>query len=135
MRKIIRYAVIGLLIGSLTYLVILLFMGSSTVVTQKHIGSILVMSAGIGIVSMIFEYDQLNMVLEVVIHFIITLALVVLMCGYNGWLPELSVQGLLSFLGFVVIYVAIWLGLYLVQLADMKRVNRQIKLRKNKKVR
>lgn len=135
MRKIIRYAVIGTLIGSLTYLVILLFMGTSTIVTQKSIISILIMSAGIGIVSMIFEYDQLNMILEMVIHFVVTLGLVVLMCGYNGWLPELSVQGLLSFLGFVVIYVAIWGGLYLVQLADMKRVNHQIKVRKNKKVR
>ncbi|KRN99912.1 DUF3021 domain-containing protein [Companilactobacillus kimchiensis] len=135
MKKFIRYALIGILIGSLTYLVILLFFfGPSTEVTSKNILSVLLMSAGIGLVSAIFEIEW-NMLAEIAIHFILTLGLVVLMCAYNNWLPSLNLHVILSFLFFVVIYGAIWLGLYFVRMTDMKRLNKQIQIRKNKKAR
>lgn len=130
-KKIFRYAVIGMLIGSLTFLLILLFSGT-TLVTPQSIISNLAMSAGIGLVSMIFEIEW-NMLLEIVIHFLVTLGLVTAMCFYNGFISSVSVNLALSLLGFVMIYVMIWLGLYLFQLADMKRLNRQIELRKRGK--
>ena len=131
LKKIFRYAMIGVLIGSLTYLVILSFMGSS-VVTARNIISVLLMSAGIGLVSSIFEIEW-NMLLEIIIHFFLTLGLVTMMCDYNNWLPKLSINMIFSFLMFVLIYVAIWLGLYVGQLADMKRLNKKIKLRNQKR--
>lgn len=131
MKKFFRYALLGVLIGSLTFLVILSFTGPTTV-TPKEIISVLLMSAGIGLVSSIFEIEW-NMLLEVVIHFILTFSLVVLTGGYNNWLSKLSINTLASFGIFVLIYVAIWVGLYVVQLVDMKRLNQKIKLRNQKK--
>lgn len=131
LKKFFRYILIGLLIGSLTYLIILAF-NSPVVVTAANIISVLLMSAGIGLVSAIFEIEW-NMMLEVVIHFLVTFGLVILMCSYNNYLPILMQHVIPSFLSFLLTYVLIWLGLYLVQLADMKRLNNQIKMRKQKK--
>lgn len=131
MKKFFRYALLGVLIGSLTFLVVLLFTGPTTV-TPKEIISVLLMSAGIGLVSSIFEIEW-NMLLEVVIHFILTFGLVALTSGYNNWPSEFSINTLFSFGIFVLIYVAIWVGLYVVQLVDMKRLNQKIKLRNQKK--
>lgn len=72
-RKLFRYGLIGILIGSLTYLAILIMQGTTTV-TPQNIFSIWLMSLFIGWLSMIFEYD-LNILLEIVIHFVVTLAL------------------------------------------------------------
>ncbi|WP_119325616.1 DUF3021 domain-containing protein [Companilactobacillus musae] len=127
-RKLFKYAVIGLLIGSLTYLAVLTVVGSS-IVTSRNIISIWIMSIGIGWISMIFEIEW-NMLLEVLIHFIITAGLVMIMTIYNGWWSMHLLAGLL---GFLLIYIAVWVGLYVSQLADMKRLNTQIRKRKDKK--
>lgn len=130
-RKIFRYALIGLLIGSLTYLAILVTAGSS-VVTSKNIISIWIMSIGIGLISMIFEIEW-NMLLEILIHLVVTFILVTMMTMYNGWWSLLQTHIFANLLGFLIIYIAIWSGLYIVQLIDMKRLNAQIKRRKIQK--
>lgn len=127
MKKFFRYIVLGMLIGALTYLVILLILGSSTV-TRSNIISILVMSAGIGLVSSIFDYE-LNYLLAMVIHFFVTFTMVVLMCNFNGWLPTLATNLFFSFFQFLMIYVIIWLGLYAFQMADIKRINQKLRKR------
>lgn len=131
LRKLFRYLSIGLLIGSFTYLVILIF-ASPAFVTSSNIISVLLMSGGIGLISAIFEIEW-NMLLEIVIHFVITLGLVLAMCSYNNYWPGISQHILANFLFFLLIYVLIWLGIYLSQLADMKRLNQQIKNRNKKK--
>lgn len=129
-KKTFRYALIGLLIGSLTFLVFLVLSGDA-LVTPKEIISVWLMSIGIGLVSAIFEIEW-NMLVEVIIHFMVTIGLVMLMCAYNGWLPSLLNHWLISLAIFVLIYAAIWLGMYLSQLTEMRRLNQQIR-RRNKK--
>lgn len=129
-RKFFRYIIIGLLIGSVTYLTILLIQGDSTV-TSGNILSIWLMSACIGLVSSIFELEW-NFLLEMLIHFLVTFGLVMAMCSYNNWLPGLTGHAWASFFEFLIIYVAIWLGLYLTRLTDMKRLNAKIKERNQK---
>jgi len=130
-RETIKSILIGLLIGALTYLLILLSMGT-TVVTSKNIISVLLMSAGIGLVSVIFDFDW-NYLWEVVIHFLVTLLLVVLMCNYNGWLSAVYTHAFTSFLLFLLIYVLVWVALYVMQWIDAKRINKRIKYRNQKK--
>jgi len=130
-RETIKSVLIGLLIGALTYLLILLSMGT-TVVTSSNIISVLLMSAGIGLISVIFEFDW-NYLWELLIHFLGTFLLVVLMCSYNGWLPTLYTHMFTSFLLFLVIYVLVWVALYVMQWIDVQRINKRIKYRNQKK--
>lgn len=129
-RKLFRYGLIGILIGSLTYLAILIMQGTTTV-TPQNIISIWIMSLFIGWISMIFEYD-LNILLEIVIHFIVTLALVIAMTSYNGWLSVLSKHSWNNLFTFVIIYIFIWLGIYLNQMIDAKKLTKLVKIRNKK---
>jgi Protein of unknown function (DUF3021). len=54
LRKLFRHGLIGILIGSLTYLAILVIQGTTTV-TPQNIISIWLMSLFIGWISMIFD--------------------------------------------------------------------------------
>lgn len=129
-RKLFRYGLIGILIGSLTYLAILIMQGTTTV-TPQNIFSIWLMSLFIGWLSMIFEYD-LNILLEIVIHFVVTLALVIAMTSYNGWLGVLSKHSWNNLFMFVIIYIFIWLGIYLNQMIDAKKLTKLVKMRNKK---
>lgn len=130
LRKFFSYGLIGALIGSLTYLIILLTQGTTTV-TPQNIISVLVMSILIGWVSMIFEYD-LNYILELIIHFVVTLTLVMAMCSYNGWLSSLLNGTWINLLFFVIIYILIWAGLYLNQTIDARKLTKLVKIRNKK---
>ncbi|CAJ2236403.1 DUF3021 domain-containing protein [Companilactobacillus paralimentarius] len=129
-RKLFRYGLIGILIGSLTYLAILIMQGTTTV-TPQNIFSIWLMSLFIGWLSMIFEYD-LNILLEIVIHFVVTLALVIAMTSYNGWFGVLSKRSWNNLFMFVIIYIFIWLGIYLNQMIDAKKLTKLVKMRNKK---
>ncbi|GEO59558.1 DUF3021 domain-containing protein [Companilactobacillus bobalius] len=129
-RKLFRYGLIGILIGSLTYLAILIMQGTTTV-TPQNIISIWIMSLFIGWISMIFEYD-LNILLEIVIHFVVTLALVIAMTSYNGWLSVLSKHSWNNLFTFVIIYLFIWLGIYLNQMVAAKKLTKLVKIRNKK---
>lgn len=129
-RKLFRYGLIGILIGSLTYLAILIMQGTTTV-TPQNIISIWIMSLFIGWMSMIFEYD-LNILLEIVIHFVVTLALVIAMTSYNGWLGVLSKHSWNNLFTFVIIYIFIWLGIYFNQMVAAKKLTKLVKMRNKK---
>lgn len=130
LRKLFRHGLIGILIGSLTYLAILVIQGTTTV-TPQNIFSIWLMSLFIGWISMIFEYDW-NFWLEIAIHFVVTLTLVISMTAYNGWLDNLSKHSWANLFRFVIIYLFIWLGIYLNQMIDAKRLTRLVKMRNKK---
>ncbi|HIY92237.1 DUF3021 domain-containing protein [Companilactobacillus sp. HBUAS56275] len=130
LRKLFRHGLIGILIGSLTYLAILVIQGTTTV-TPQNIISIWLMSLFIGWISMIFEYDW-NFWLEIAIHFVVTLTLVISMTAYNGWLDNLSKHSWVNLFRFVIIYLFIWLGIYLNQMIDAKRLTRLVKMRNKK---
>lgn len=129
-RKFFSYGLTGILIGSLTFLAILTRQGAVTV-TPQNIFSIWLMSLFIGWVSMIFEYD-LNILLEIVIHFVVTLALVVAMTSYNGWVNVLLRHGWINLIGFIIIYALIWLGICLNQMIDAKKLTKLVKIRNKK---
>jgi Protein of unknown function (DUF3021). len=77
------------------------------------------------------RYDW-NFWLEIAIHFVVTLTLVISMTAYNGWLDNLSKHGWVNLFRFVIIYLFIWLGIYLNQMIDAKRLTRLVKMRNKK---
>ena len=97
----------GLRTGSLAYLLVLAFRIQQSPVTTINIISILIMSALIGLFTLLFEVDHFSYLLQLTIHFFLTLMVVSVMMVYNGWAFNLARTEF--WLDFIVIYILIWL--------------------------
>ena len=121
----------GLRTGSLFYLLVLAFRIQESQATTANIISILIMSALIGLFTLLFEVENFSYLLQLTIHFFLTLIVVCVMMIYNGWAFNLVRAEF--WLDFIVIYILIWLFVRLDIYLKTKKINESlVKLRRNR---
>lgn len=121
----------GLRTGSLAYLLVLAFRIQESQATTANIISILIMSALIGLFTLLFEVENFSYLLQLTIHFFLTLIVVCVMMIYNGW--DFNLVRAEFWLDFIVIYILIWLFVRLDIYLKTKKINESlVKLRKNR---
>ena len=131
MKKIVVSMLEGLRTGSLAYLFVLAFRIQESQVTTANIISILLMSALIGLFTLLFEVENFSYLLQLTIHFFLTLIVVCVMMIYNGWAFNLVRAEF--WLYFIVIYILIWLFVRLDIYLKTKKINESlVKLRRNR---
>ncbi|MEZ7570369.1 DUF3021 domain-containing protein [Streptococcus anginosus] len=131
MKKIVVSMLEGLRTGSLVYLLVLAFRIQESQVTTANIISILLMSALIGLFTLLFEVENFSYLLQLTIHFFLTLIVVCVMMIYNGWAFNLVRAEF--WLDFIVIYILIWLFVRLDIYLKTKKINESlVKLRRNR---
>ena len=131
MKKIVVSMLEGLRTGSLVYLLVLAFRIQESQVTTANIISILLMSALIGLFTLLFEVENFSYLLQLTIHFFITLIVVCVMMIYNGW--DFNLVRAEFWLDFIVIYILIWLFVRLDIYLKTKKINESlVKLRRNR---
>ncbi len=121
MKKIATSMLEGLRTGSLAYLLVLAFRIQESPVTTSNILSILIMSALIGLFSLLFEIERFSYLVQLMIHFFLTLMVVSAMMVYNGWAFNLVRTEF--WLDFIVIYILIWLFVRLDIYLKTKKIN------------
>ncbi|KRM23779.1 DUF3021 domain-containing protein [Latilactobacillus graminis] len=133
LKKSLKSAGIGLLIGSLTFLAVVMSLGPTITITRANILSNWVMSALIGILSMIFESEKTPFILALVAHYCGVLLLVGIAGAYNGWL-SIFIAHPVRHLSFVtLIYGLVWLGLQISNWIDVRRMNERLAKRRQLK--
>ena len=131
MKKIVVSMLAGLRTGSLAYLLVLAIQIQESQATTANIISILIMSALIGLFTLLFEVENFSYLLQLTIHFFLTLIVVCVMMIYNGWAFNL-VQAEF-WLDFIVIYILIGLFVRLDIYLKTKKINESlVKLRRNR---
>ncbi|WP_125590150.1 DUF3021 domain-containing protein [Companilactobacillus jidongensis] len=127
--KTIRYFLIGVLLGSFSFLVVGLFSGGIGI-DVREILSLFFFSGLIGIVSMIFDTDWFSFPIRLLIHMLVTIIIVMIMMYTAGWQ---LINHLGSFvITVIVIYGLVWLIMYLADITDTKKINNAIRKRKSK---
>ncbi|BDZ30291.1 DUF3021 domain-containing protein [Lactiplantibacillus sp. WILCCON 0030] len=128
LKKIVHNAMSGIGFGSFAYMLIMLFKVQPIMPTTANILSILVMSVGIGMVSLIFQSDALPWLTELGIHFVGTFFLVAAMMGFNHWpiVPSFWVT-------FVALYVICWIIIRVQRYLQVERINSAIAKRRQKR--
>ncbi|MFT8470885.1 DUF3021 domain-containing protein [Oenococcus sp.] len=130
LKKVIRYILIGIGFASSIYLIGKLFSGSVNF-SKLEIASTLLMGALIGLVSMIFELDDyLNFASQLVIHFVLTAALVFVYSLVNHFL--INSWGM-WWLTFVIIYIGVWVVVTTQINQDVLAINRKLQSRHHTK--
>ena len=127
MKKIVVSMLEGLRTGSLVYLLVLAFRIQESQVTTANIISILLMSALIGLFTLLFEVENFSYLLQLTIHFFLTLIVVCVMMIYNGWAFNLVRAEF--WLDFIVIYILIWLFVRLDIYLKTKKINESLRNR------
>lgn len=131
MKKIVVSMLEGLRTGSLAYLLVLAFRIQESQATTANIISILIMSALIGLFTLLFEVENFSYLLQLTIHFLLTLIVVCVMMIYNGW--DFNLVRAEFWLDFIVIYILIWLFVRLDIYLKTKKINESlVKLRRNR---
>ncbi|MFC3932206.1 DUF3021 domain-containing protein [Streptococcus dentapri] len=125
--KPLTYAVIGAGFGSITYIISLLIQGVETQ-SVVQIANVLWISAVIGLVTMIYEYDRPALLWQILLHFISVYALVTFMNYLNdGFLTPLSLPVLMHF---SLIYFVIWFAVYVMFYRRVEKINRNLQERR-----
>lgn len=127
MKKIVVSMLEGLRTGSLAYLLVLAFRIQESPVTTSNILSILIMSALIGLFSLLFEIERFSHLVQLTIHFCLTLIVVCVMMIYNGWAFNLVRAEF--WLDFIVIYILIGLFVRLDIYLKTKKINEALRNR------
>lgn len=127
LKKLIRHAVGGLLIGALTYLVLIVIAGKSIYVMPLMVVNVLLLSLLIGILSMIFDIERLNFTSALSIHYFGVLLLVSLMDILNYWSRYFDLHIGELIIGTTLVYIVIWLGLHLMSVINIRQINERIK--------
>ena len=131
MKKIVVSMLEGLRTGSLVYLLVLAFRIQESQATTANIISILIMSALNGLFTLLFEVENFSYLLQLTIHFFLTLIVVCVMMIYNGW--DFNLVRAEFWLDFIVIYILIWLFVRLDIYLKTKKINESlVKLRRNR---
>lgn len=139
MKKYLSAAATGIGYGSFVYLLILSLNHSVQAPNQLHIFSILfqlnifsilLMSAGIGIVSLIFDWEDAPYWLLLLLHFLGTFSLVVLMTVLNHLFFFVIAHFFYFFSSFVCIYLFVWIIIRINQAIEVTKINRKLKNRK-----
>lgn len=132
MKKYLSAAATGIGYGSFVYLLILSLNHSVQAPNQLNIFSILLMSAGIGIVSLVFDWEDAPYWLLLLLHFLGTFSLVVLMTVLNHWFFFVIAHFVYFFSSFVCIYLFVWIIIRINQAIEVTKINRKLKKRKKK---
>ena len=131
MKKIVVSMLEGLRTGSLFYLLVLAFRIQESQATTANIISILIMRALLGLFTLLFEVENFSYLLQLTIHFFLTLIVVCVMMIYNGW--DFNLVRAEFWLDFIVIYILIWLFVRLDIYLKTKKINESlVKLRRNR---
>ena len=122
----IRSFVTGVLIGSFTYLLVLVHSG--TIPVWHDVVSVLIMSGLIGCLKMVFQVDIFNSMTALLIHFVGTIILVSI-TGYVfhgfGSLEHVTIMFLFTNVFFI--YLITLIALRLWNHLEVKRINDQIR--------
>ena len=130
--KIVKYFAVGVLLGSFSFLLIIL-LGGEMMVSPKGVLSLFFFSGLIGIVSMIFEAEWFNFPIRLLIHLLITIVIVGMMMYFAGWWNQVVAGHVVSFLTSVgITYVGVWVMLYLADVINTKKMNAVLRKRKSK---
>lgn len=120
---------IGLLIGSFIFLLILLIQMKPVVVTPEDIIRVLVMSALIGLLSMIFSIERLNFFIALLIHYLG----VVLIVGVSDNVTDLLGNPVSYFAEITGIYVITWVILHVLTALNVRSINNALKQKRKRK--
>ena len=83
--------------------------------------------------SVVYEIEDWGILKPTTIHFGVTMAVYVFVGLFNGWLtPYHSFQNVIQVVSMLLAYVAIWLSQYLIYRKEIREMNRDIKLFKEK---
>lgn len=130
MTKMFIYGFRGMGYGAVTFLLLIAMHVAPTTVSAKNVLSLLLVSAAIGLLSMIFDdgHQEVAWPLAYGIHLIGTASLMLVLMAYNHW--SLGPMAVASFL---LIYVIIWAVVMLGQHFRVTKINQALKQRTQKK--
>lgn len=132
--KYVSMMIIGLLISLSSSYVLVTFsvlsnnamVSGTELLEQTVIAAIL--GIAIGLISGIFEIESIPFMAQLLLH-LIAVTICVLIAGYFGcWFMHSGVKYVL--LSEAVIYIIVWCILYILQLNDIEKINREIRKRK-----
>lgn len=113
----------GVGFAAVTYLIVITIRMQATVPTVRNTASVLIIGGLIGIATLLFHSD-ISYLAALAGHFLITVALVMVMLWLNHWSFDLA-----TFVMIIVIYVIIWLIMRLNQDHDVKQINQKLRER------
>lgn len=80
--------------------------------------------------SIIFELENISLLIKTVIHFCLVYAIVLAVGVYLKWFT--SSGFILVTISFIVVYIAIWVAIFFITKSDIKKINQQITKLKEK---
>lgn len=128
-KKIMRHISIGVLIGSFIFLLMLLTQMKPVTVTPEDIIRVFVMSALIGVLSMIFSIERLNFFVAILIHYVG----VVLIVGLSNNIIDMLGNPFVYLTEITVIYVVVWIILRISTGLNVRSINNALKRKRQKK--
>lgn len=123
LKRGIRYFIRGMGYGSITYLAIIAFLTHNMTVSTTSVITVFIISGLIGELSFVFQ-TELPYLIALVIHLIGTFILYSVMMLINHW--PLNWQTIVIF---IIVYIAIWLFIRLLEEQHINRINKQIRNR------
>lgn len=138
MMKILRFAIIGLLIGlssSYTIVTFDLLADSNAPITGKELFEQVIIAAILGIVigliSLIFRTERINFTIQLFIHFIVVTICVFVAGSFGEWYDVTSVTTIIRLLiSIIIIYIISWGIALLLQKRDIEEMNLFIQKRR-----
>jgi len=127
-KELIKKAFIGVLIGSTTFVFSLLVGWSKVEVDSAGLGIILIMSAVIGLISKVLDMEFGTYSLRRLVHFVLTT--ITCMLAYWAYPVEFLTSWKQGIVGYLVIYLLIWMGFRVWVFLDLNSINKQVKRRK-----
>lgn len=124
LKRGIRYFIRGMGYGSITYLAIIAFLTHNMTVSTTSVITVFIISGLIGELSFVFQ-TELPYSIALVIHLIGTFILYSVMMLINHW--QLDWQTIIIFL---IVYIAIWIFIRLVEEQHINRINQQLRKRR-----
>lgn len=128
-KKIMRHISIGVLIGSFIFLLMLLTQMKPVTVTPEDIIRVFVMSALIGVLSMIFSIERLNFFVAILIHYVG----VVLIVGLSNNIIDMLGNPFVYLTEITVIYVVVWIILRISTGLNVRSINNALKRKRQRK--
>lgn len=128
-KKIMRHISIGVLIGSFIFLLMLLTQMKPVTVTPEDIIRVFVMSALIGVLSMIFSIERLNFFVAILIHYVG----VILIVGLSNNIIDMLGNPFVYLIEITVIYVVVWIILRISTGLNVRSINNALKRKRQKK--
>ena len=128
-KKIMRHISIGVLIGSFIFLLMLLTQMKPVTVTPEDIIRVFVMSALIGVLSMIFSIERLNFFVAILIHYVG----VVLIVGLSNNIIDMLGNPFVYLIEITVIYVVVWIILRISTGLNVRSINNAFKRKRQRK--